>query len=293
MICFYHKDHDGEASAAIVKYYAKTNNELCRCFPVNYNNPIPFKEISKDEEVWVVDFSLQKPGEWNKLKRKAGNVVWIDHHKTAIEASIAQKADRFDGIREVGLAGCELTWKYCFDNTNYPQAVAYVADYDVWRFAFGDKTKDFNNGLSFTIDTRPYSPFWSMMLAPDAKKEQKKAIKEILAVGAKIRAKQTINNTDLLEQWGFEIDFEGYKALGVNRGQVGSAFFESIGQNYDILMPMIFDGEQWTVSLYQSGNGADIDLGEIAKKYGGGGHKGAAGFQCQEFPFTITKRLGA
>ena len=27
--------------------------------------------------------------------------------------------------------------------------------------------------------------------------------------------------------------------------------------------------------------------GEIAKRYGGGGHKGAAGFQCSEIPFEI------
>ena len=29
----------------------------------------------------------------------------------------------------------------------------------------------------------------------------------------------------------------------------------------------------------------NIDCSEIAKKYGGGGHKQAAGFQCKELPF--------
>ena len=129
------------------------------------------------------------------------------------------------------------------------------------------------------------------MLAAQHEPVKTKIVKEILTVGEKIRAKQAITNANVLQDWGFEADFEGYKCLCANRGQVGSQFFESIGQNYDILMPMIFDGKQWTVSLYQSGNGADIDLGEIAKKHNGGGHRGAAGFQCETFPFTITKRL--
>jgi nanoRNase/pAp phosphatase (c-di-AMP/oligoRNAs hydrolase) len=39
------------------------------------------------------------------------------------------------------------------------------------------------------------------------------------------------------------------------------------------------------VSLYSTRD--DIDCGAIAKTYGGGGHKGAAGFQCDTLPFPI------
>jgi nanoRNase/pAp phosphatase (c-di-AMP/oligoRNAs hydrolase) len=31
----------------------------------------------------------------------------------------------------------------------------------------------------------------------------------------------------------------------------------------------------------------DVDLSLIAKKYGGGGHAGACGFQCAELPFRL------
>jgi nanoRNase/pAp phosphatase (c-di-AMP/oligoRNAs hydrolase) len=40
-----------------------------------------------------------------------------------------------------------------------------------------------------------------------------------------------------------------------------------------------------TVSLYSTK--PEIDCGEIARTFGGGGHKGAAGFQCTELPFAI------
>jgi nanoRNase/pAp phosphatase (c-di-AMP/oligoRNAs hydrolase) len=41
----------------------------------------------------------------------------------------------------------------------------------------------------------------------------------------------------------------------------------------------------WNVSLYSTK--PEIDCGEIAKSFGGGGHKGAAGFQGKELPFKI------
>ena len=46
------------------------------------------------------------------------------------------------------------------------------------------------------------------------------------------------------------------------------------------------NGKQWRVSLYQDGR-PDVDCSVIAKKYGGGGHKGAAGFECVTLPFKI------
>lgn len=41
---------------------------------------------------------------------------------------------------------------------------------------------------------------------------------------------------------------------------------------------------KWTVSMYSTRD--DVDCGAIAKSFGGG-HKGAAGFQCDSLPFAI------
>ena len=40
---------------------------------------------------------------------------------------------------------------------------------------------------------------------------------------------------------------------------------------------------KWNVSLYSTKE--HVDCGAVAKSFGGGGHKGAAGFQCEELPF--------
>jgi nanoRNase/pAp phosphatase (c-di-AMP/oligoRNAs hydrolase) len=85
---------------------------------------------------------------------------------------------------------------------------------------------------------------------------------------------------------GFETDFEGVKCFAVNLGHCNSEYFKSLPTGkYDVLIPFVFDGNQYAVSLYST----TIDVSEIAKKYGGGGHRGASGFQCKELPF---KKLG-
>ena len=37
--------------------------------------------------------------------------------------------------------------------------------------------------------------------------------------------------------------------------------------------------------------GVEVDTSEIAKKYGGGGHKGASGFNCDILPWLIRKEF--
>ena len=81
---------------------------------------------------------------------------------------------------------------------------------------------------------------------------------------------------------GFETEFEGVKCFAVNLGHCNSEYFKSLPDDkYDALMPFVFNGDMYTVSLYSK----TVDVSEIAKKYGGGGHKGAAGFQCKQLPF--------
>lgn len=53
--------------------------------------------------------------------------------------------------------------------------------------------------------------------------------------------------------------------------------------NYAGLIGVNYIDGKWTVSLRRV-PGSDLDLSAIAKKYGGGGHPGAAGFNKKEFP---------
>jgi nanoRNase/pAp phosphatase (c-di-AMP/oligoRNAs hydrolase) len=80
--------------------------------------------------------------------------------------------------------------------------------------------------------------------------------------------------------------FDGLKCIAVNRLMANSKFFDSVWDphTYDAMLSFGWRGSQWTVSLYT--DRPDIDVSEVARKRGGGGHKGAAGFQCTDLFFV-------
>lgn len=287
-LCFYHNDLDGECSAAIL------NQTLdIKCIPINYNKEFPFEIINDNDEVWIVDYSLSKEEDWEKLLNITKNIIWIDHHKSAIERAEKYGLSNLKGIRDVSMSGCALTWKFCYIDIDSPEVVKLVEDYDIWKFKFGNKTKNFHQGLISTIDTSPESNFWSNTLySNDFNKHRvpfaKGIIYDICSIGEKILIKNSIANKLSLQSWGFEAIFEGYKCVVINKMH-GSQMFESVAKDYDILISFMFDGEQYSVSLYHASK--DIDLSKIAMKYGGGGHPGASGFQCKELPFEFVKKL--
>ncbi len=127
MLCFYHRaDFDGKASAAIV---AQKHPEV-ELIGIDYGDPFPWDRVQLNDIVFMVDFSLSRK-EMDELDDRC-HLVWIDHHKTALEW-IAKSEHQFKGKREVGKAGCELTWQYCFPELPMPDAVKYLGRYDVWQ----------------------------------------------------------------------------------------------------------------------------------------------------------------
>jgi len=269
MKCFYHNDMDGKCAGAIV-YLAKGHGDY---YSINYNQEFPFEIINFGEEVIIVDFSLQKDGDFQKLLSITKNVVWIDHHKTSIE----KHKDLFvHGIRQEGIAGCVLTWKYYLDNFALPKLVDMIGSYDVWDFSrFGDKLNVLQSGLRL-YDTDPKNDNWRLWLFDSSGKNTEDYLDEILS-GGEIALKYRTNMwNSLCKSWAFFIEFEGYKTICCNAGSVSSQLFDNVEEDYDLMMSFVFDGKKWTVSIYTK---KDIDCSEIAKKYGGGGHKQASGMQ--------------
>lgn len=280
MKCFYHNDMDGHCAGAIVARAMKNQEDDGTEFEyieINYNRSFPFDKIRLNEEVIIVDFSLQKPGDFEKLLEITPNIIWIDHHKTAIEKH-AHLDGKLKGVRCVGISGCELTWGYFFNNSLAPNVVRLLGDYDVWAFKFGKTTNEFQAGIRL-YDTKPESVMWDKWL--DCGYYPQEEIEK----GSIVLQYRNNYYADLIRKWAFSTEFDGYKVIACNTGLVSSQLFDSVEEDYDIMMPFVFDGKQWTISLYTKK--PEIDVSEIAKKYGGGGHKQAAGFVIDKLPFAI------
>ena len=280
MKCFYHNDMDGKCAGAIVyKFYKrdrdfeKETNEKCEFISINYNNDFPFDSITQNETVIIVDFSLQKEGEFEKLLNITKNIIWIDHHKTAIEKHYPLK---LNGIRKDGVSGCELTWHWFYPGRPIPRVVELLGDYDIWSFKHGDNTNFLQTGIRL-YNTKPESEDWVRWLD-----QFYFPIDELGKGEISLKYRNTYYN-GLVKSFSFFIEFEGYKTVVCNAGSVSSQLFDSVKEDYDIMMPFVFDGKKWIVSLYTKKE--NIDVSEIAKKYGGGGHRKASGFRCDELPF--------
>ena len=92
----------------------------------------------------MVDYSLPMK-DMIKLKSKCKELIWIDHHKSAIEAYESQN-EEIKGLRINGNAGCECTWKW-FSMQDIPRCIGLVADFDVWPIiSYSKLDKNYNKG---------------------------------------------------------------------------------------------------------------------------------------------------
>lgn len=295
-IVLYHDDMDGRCSAFWVRKSLRQYHAKITMIPMQYHYNFLPEAVPENDEVYIVDFSLA-PEVMDRLLERTKNVVWIDHHKSAIEKYEGYPHE-LTGIRAIGVAACVLTYLYfnvLTDNgrgnvakfedhmvTKVPMFTRLIGDRDIWAWVFGEKTKNFYAGLEL-CNTSPESQVWDDLLSGGIK------ITRMLEEQGKIvETFKRISRADMVGSYGYEADmpdFGQYTFVACNSSSYRSSeVFESLTNKYDVLIVYAHNGDQWHVSLY-AGNGADVDVSEIAKKYGGGGHKGAAGFSCQELPF--------
>lgn len=292
MKVFYHSDNDGKCAG----YWVKKLNELKDNYAdeyikINYGMDFPFDSIRKDEIVYIVDYSIP-PEEMDKLLEITKNVIWIDHHKSAIE-----KYNGYDkeiaGLRYDGIAGCMLTFCYlafiaCKTNDIFtpdmvskaPFFTKLIADYDVWTFEYGDQTRYFQKGFQL-FDNEPTDDIWEELYNDEYDMYVNGiTLEDIISSGKAIVKYRKNMMAEYCKNKGFEAEFEGRKCFAINMAMISSDDFviDNI-DDYDILIGFSYDGDNWNYSLRST----KVDCAVLAMKYGGGGHKGAAGFSSPDF----------
>ena len=125
---------------------------------------------------------------------------------------------------------------------------------------------------------------WEEILE-QSNEESEPFIAEMKKIGRAISNYLSDNMAGYIKGLSYVGEFEGLRAIMCNRRAGGSRLFDAVWdeKRHDIMIAWIFSGEKYFVSLYTTK--ADIDVSEIAAKYGGGGHKGAAGFTCNQLPW--------
>ena len=306
MKVFYHNDMDGIVSARIILNHLRTqnipfNNE--DFIEMDYNKEFPLGIIEKGEQVFIVDYSIS-PEQMYDLLIQTCRVVWIDHHKSAIEKykdfvtpmEESKPGWEIPGLRADGIAGCVLTWWYiygrqadteefikdypknlnCRFRQEIPEYIRLAGDWDVWDHLYGLRTKTytvcFNARIKSPLDDNYFD-----------KLKTKDGLENFCDAGLRMIEYRDGWAETFMKRYGFETEIDGHRAFVSNLGNGNSEFFGDLINNYDIIATFCFNGETYTCSLYSAK--PEVDCAEICTKRGGGGHKGAAGFVCNELPF--------
>lgn len=279
IVVIYHdqcRDGFGAAYAAWKKFGTKATY-----IPRKTQEPVPEGLVGK--ELYIVDYSYSKE-DLQKLVDINTSVVVIDHHQTSQEAVESFSQNIFDNNH----SGAVLAWKYFHPNTTVPPLLEYVEDHDLWRFALPEN-REFNVALGqypMTFEA------WDQLI--EELKDENTLI-NFIAKGA-LLAKFEDKLVAQLMQYKERVLFEGKEIWAINasrayRSILGNQLAELNAEEGKEPIGLVYYHSDGKVSISLRSIG-ETDVATIAEKYGGGGHKNAAGINVDSFeslPFTFIK----
>jgi uncharacterized protein len=283
VVCMYHvADYDGICSGAIVKHWRK--NTILVGVDYHYNFEEYRHYISAQNDVYIIDFTW--PLETMKwIEAKTRNLIWIDHHISAIKEAEEALFNPL-GLRRSGTAACQLTWEYLLSSRALigcptPEAVELLGRYDVWDL--DDKVLAFQYGVK-AANLKAESPEWTNLFTEDGSLDEH-LVNEILDIGAPVLNYVNADAEKYMASFAYETEIDGLRILACNRAKVNFLFFKSMydPEKHDAVCAYAWTGSRYAASFYTDKE--DVDVSVLAKKFGGGGHKKAAGFSSMALPW--------
>lgn len=256
-ILYHSKCYDGFGSAFCAwKKYGDT----AKYIPVAYGNPMP--EIPDNSRVYIIDFSYPKD-ELLKLAERSEFVTVLDHHKTAEEALKDIKHEKLYVKFDMTKSGALLAAEFFQPNETPPLLIQHISDRDLWLFKM-DKSQEVHEALvSYPMDFK----VWDSLQVEKLKHEGEAC--------ARLYSKLVDN----ICENAYLKRIAGYTVPVVNTSiawsEVGVKLLELYPDSLFAASFTIFeDTEMWSLRCNDN-----FDVSEIAKKFGGGGHKKASGFK--------------
>ena len=320
-IIYHDADFDGKLSNEVCRFHLKRlhPDAAIHSYGWDYGRPVPnvFDGCGGDacdgaptswedyDAIYIVDLSVDELMARPELRDK---IVWIDHHKSAIEKWVQQGDKKygfqFNGYRIDGVAACRLCWQwFAFDKgphgdprthpaDNYlpskqdfidrrvsePELIRLAGEYDVWDHRDPD-----GKVLQFGLRTLNQLN-WNGLI--DAQFNDTPSadvyLHATIADGRTIKNYCDKQNDEYSAAFSHTIQFEGLTFCALNIGQRGNSDLVRGGlkPEHQAIFAWRYTGKEVLVSLYHAPGHEDIDLSKIAVEYGGGGHKGACGFRC-------------
>ena len=283
-ICIHHSiDLDGWGSGVIVKEAYKKLNKEIEILGWNYGQDIP--DLSDYDFIIMCDISFPQEVMLDLISKNK-RIIWIDHHASAIKESVDNGYDDLEGIRNDEYAACELTWQFFYKSIDAPKAITLLGLYDSFR---GLDTENWISeilpfqyamrGMINSVDSFPLE-----LLRTDVDDEM---ITGIIEDGRVIFQYLQFEAQDIFNTMGMPCEIEGHKAIIFNKDRFNPNVFQIDyhAKGYEIAGCFGYKDGSYSWSLYNEDGSVDCSV--ICKKFGGGGHPGAAGFRSDEIKFGL------
>lgn len=313
-ILFHDADYDGKLSNEVCRFHLKRlhPDATIHSYGWDYGRPVPVplhawfdpqlgdqfsNEWSLYDAIYIVDLSVDELMARPKLRDK---IVWIDHHKSAIEKWDATPSDAephpgaFRGIRIDGVAACRLCWAwFTWDvgqehlgpltksvfvdrEIKEPRLIRLAGEYDIWDHRDPDAKV-----LQFGLRALRETDLALLVLNQFSGDPTGIKLDDVITQGRAIKTYCDKQNDSYSTAFCHTIKWEGLTLCALNIGQRGNSDLlkGGIKPEHDACFAWRYTGLEVLVSLYHIAGKEHHDLSLIAVKHGGGGHKGACGFR--------------
>jgi len=269
-VCFYHsRDLDGWASAAIVQ---KAHPEV-KLVGWDYGDPIPQEQIDEADDIFIVDICF--PADvMNEIHFSGKGFIWCDHHESAIKESNLHPFGKCFGRRDVNFGACELTWFEFIPEDPILLAIEYLGAYDCFRHQkkeewYSERTRQFQWAARAFIEGP--EDVKNMIL------DSTFSISKWTQAGYSILSYLEVEARSIYKN-RFPVRWHGHSMLFINREMFNPVNYkiDYHKDGFDVFGCFWYKEGKWHFSLYND-NGK-VNVAEICKAEGGGGHPGAAGF---------------
>jgi oligoribonuclease NrnB/cAMP/cGMP phosphodiesterase (DHH superfamily) len=223
-------------------------------------------------DVYLLDFSYKR-NVVADMCMFANKVTLIDHHITALEDlwDLSLNYKNFDlANSSTKHSGARLAWDYVLSKNNLlrerPKLIDYIEDRDLWKFKLPNTREIMMSVFSYPLSIEQLDV---LMTFP---------IQQFINEGQVLVRKQNRDIKELIKTTERSMTLDGHLVKVYNVNYFFASDLGSLATLNEPFVATYFDTKDYRVfSLRSSATG--LDVSEIARKYGGGGHREAAGFR--------------
>jgi oligoribonuclease NrnB/cAMP/cGMP phosphodiesterase (DHH superfamily) len=216
----------------------------------------------KGKNVVILDFSFDN-ATTKKMIEEANALLVIDHHKSAM----VELHDINNTIFDMKHSGARLAWDFFHPGKEPPKFINYIEDRDLWKWEL-EYSKEFSAAFDMVpFEFEEFEKFEDDSVFDDACKRGSYILAYSKTVVKKVCEKAQSRKMD------------GKDVMVVNASHWMSEIGARLAPDCDFAMIWYWDHDEKHTKVSLRAFHETVDVSEISKKFCGGGHKKAAGFQ--------------